>query len=108
MEAGQLTDLGGIECATFALLRRRATGTPHEIVSNQHLAAFERIQQRHRTLLSDERGGATHRHHREPATGSRNRVAYVRVGLLSNPQCIEFGFKNGPVDHVRGRTFIRD
>jgi hypothetical protein len=30
------------------------------------------------------------------------------VGLLPNPQCVQFGLKNGPVDEIGNRKFIRD
>jgi hypothetical protein len=54
-----------------------------------------KIIRSHRATFANERCGTVHLDHGEPSTGSRNGVAFSCVSLLSNPQCIQFGWRMG-------------
>ena len=93
MNIGQLADLRCNPGAPLALLRRRVAGVPHEVVGDEHPASLERVQQCHRATFANERRGAVHLDHGEPPAGGRNGVAFFRVSLLSNPQCVQLGLE---------------
>ena len=63
MNEGQLADLGRIQGAPLALLRRRLAGVPHEVVGDEQPASLERIQQCHRSMFANERCRAIHLDH---------------------------------------------
>ena len=102
MERRQFTNLGGEEGAALALLGRRAAGVPHEVVGDQHPATPECIQQGHRTPVAGKRRGAIDGDHRQSPARRRDRVAFPRMGLLPEPQCVERRLEGGPIDDLRG------
>ena len=103
MNIGQLAHLRRNPSAPLALLRRRAAGAPHEVVGDEHPASLENVQQRHRPMFANERRRAVHLDHWQPPARGRDRVAFSCVRLLSNPQCVELGLKDAPVDDL-GRS----
>ena len=56
MEVGEVTDLRADPGTTLALVLRRATLLPHEIVGNELPAALKGIQQGHRPIRPREGG----------------------------------------------------
>src|SRR5262245_3159786 len=99
---GKLANLRCNPGASLALLRWRAAGVPHEIISDKHRAALKGIQQRHRSTLADEPREAIHLDHGEPSADGRDRIAFSGVGLLSNPQCVQLNLEGAPIDYLRG------
>ena len=106
MNEGQLTDLGCIQGAPLALLRRRVAGVPHEVVGDEHPASLERIQQRHCATFANERCGTIDLDHGEASARGCNGVAFFCVRLFSNPQSVQFGLEGAPIDYLRGSWFI--
>jgi hypothetical protein len=51
MQVGQLRDLGGDPRAALALLGRRLTRVPHEVVGDELSAPFERFEQGERPIF---------------------------------------------------------
>ena len=68
-------------------------------------ASLKRIQQGDRALFANEWRGGIDLDHRKPPAGGRNGVAFFGVGLLANPQRVEFRLKRAPIDHLRGSKF---
>ena len=73
---------------------------PHEVIGDEHPASLERVQQRHRAMFANERRGTIHLDHGEPPAGGRDGVAFSRVGLLSNPQCVQLRLEGAPIDDL--------
>src|SRR5262249_43471768 len=106
MNVGQFAHLRCKEGAPLALFRCRATGVPHEIISDKHPAALKGIQQRHRPTLANERCGPIDLDHAEPPASSRNGVAFPCVGLLSSPQCVQLRLEGPSIDYFGRSNFI--
>ena len=49
-------------------------------------------------MLADQRCGAINLDHGQPPAGGGNGIAFSCVGLLSNPQCVQLGLKDAPID----------
>jgi len=101
MQKRQLPNLPVVERAALALLGGRSAGVPHEVVGDELPAALECVQQRDRTVRTDQRERRVHLDHRQPAACRGNRVALVGVRLLADPKGVELGLKRRPVDHDR-------
>jgi hypothetical protein len=69
-------------------------------------ATLKRVQQRHGPTFANERCCTIHLDHGEPSAGGCDRVAFSCVGLLSNPQCVQFRLERGPIDDLTGSKFI--
>jgi hypothetical protein len=65
------------------LFRCRFAGVPHEIIGDEHAAAFERIEQRHRPMLADQRCRGVYVHHGQTPSRGGDRIALLRVRLLT-------------------------
>jgi hypothetical protein len=72
---------------------------PHEVVGDEHPAAFKNIQQRHRPTLADKPCRTLDLDHGQPAARGCNRITFSCVSFLSNPQCIDLGLECGPIDY---------
>src|SRR5215469_10878514 len=103
---GQLANLGRNPGAPLALLRRRVSGVPHEIVGDEHPTSLKCVQQCHFPTLANKRCGTIHLDHGQPSASSSNRVAFSRVSFLSNPQCIQLRLENTSSDHIGRSEFI--
>jgi hypothetical protein len=56
-------------------------------------------------MLANERCGTVHLDHGESSAGGGNDVAFSGVSLLPKPQCVQFGLKGTPIDHLRRSKF---
>jgi hypothetical protein len=86
VQVRQLADLARVHRAAFALLGRGSAGEPHEVVSDQLSAPFERVEQGERPVGSDqlEVGGAARGdelHHRLAVGDERDGEALFNGGI---------------------------
>jgi len=83
---------------TFLVCLRRIDRVPPEPVPWLYAVAWK--------TLANERRGATHGDHGEPATGRRNGVAFSCVSFLADPQCVQLRLKGAPIDYFGRSKFI--
>jgi len=82
----------------FALLGRGMAGPPHEVVGDELLAPFERVEQGERPMGSGQSEAGVHLGHGQAPPGRGDRVAFPGVRFLPDPQLVQFGLEGGPVD----------
>jgi hypothetical protein len=75
-------------------------GVPHEVVGDELPTPLERFEKCRRALRANQRCSAVHLDHMEPPASCRNGVTFMRVSLLSNPQCVELLQKGAPIDDI--------
>jgi hypothetical protein len=66
---------------------------PHEIVRDELSTPLERVEKRRRPVRANQSDGGVHLYHRQPSASGRDGVAFARVSLLSDPQCVQSRLK---------------
>jgi len=67
-------------------------------VGDQLQPTLEDVDQRHRSVGTDQRGGGIDLDHGQPPAGRCDRVTLAGVRLLPKAQRVQFGLEGGPVD----------
>jgi hypothetical protein len=71
---------------------------PHEVVGDELPAAFERVEQGERPAGPGQPEARVYLRHGQAPPGRADRVAFPGVGLLPDPQPVQFGLEHDPVD----------
>jgi hypothetical protein len=76
-------------------------GVPHEVVGDELPASLERVQQGERSDGSDQLGLGVDLDHGQSPSGGRDRITFVGVRLLPDPECVDLRLEAVPVDDRR-------
>ncbi len=101
VKVGQFADLGADPRAAFALFDRGSADIPHEVIGDELLAPFERLEQVERSVGPDQREVGVYLDHGQAPSSCGNRVAFAGVQFLSNPQTIQLGLEGCAIDDFR-------